>query len=109
MHVAACYISIAVSQLNCLLYGMEEGHGVLPGGNWNMIFFFLTMQNHFNYEVIMLRFYKNIVPNVNFLAPQILFPKHAGIMCVFIYMHYYICMYIFVHCKKSKLHHSLYY
>lgn len=34
-----CYISITVSQLNYHLYGMEEGHGVLPGGNWNMIFF----------------------------------------------------------------------
>jgi len=28
-----CYISVAVSQLKYHLYGMEEGHGVLPGGN----------------------------------------------------------------------------
>lgn len=35
-----CYISVAVSQLNYHLYGMEEGHRVLPGGKWNMIFFF---------------------------------------------------------------------
>lgn len=38
--VVPCYISITVSQLNCHLYEMKEGHGVLPGGNWNMTFLY---------------------------------------------------------------------
>lgn len=34
------YISATLSQLNYLLYVMKEGHGVLPGGNWHIIFFY---------------------------------------------------------------------
>ena len=38
--VVPCYISITVSQLSCHLYEMKEGHGVLPGGNWNVTFLY---------------------------------------------------------------------
>lgn len=39
LYIAApCYISITVSQINCHLYEMKEGHEVLPGGNWIVTF-----------------------------------------------------------------------
>lgn len=38
--VVPCCISVTVSQLNCHLYEMKEGHEVLPGGNWNVTFLY---------------------------------------------------------------------
>lgn len=113
--VAPCYISITVSQLNCHLHEMKAGHGVLPGGNRNAIFY--TMQNYFNYEVRTLSFYKIIVPNVSCPIPQIPLPEHPGIKYTHTHTDRHTYIYIGTHMlynirnlshKKSKLHHSLY-
>jgi len=61
------YISTMLSQLNYLLYAMNEGRGLMQGGKWHTILY--TMQNDFNYELIMLSFYKIIVLNVTPSAP----------------------------------------
>lgn len=61
------YISTMLSQLYYLFYGMKEGHGCLQSGEWHTILF--TMQNDFNYELIMLSFYEIIVPNVTHSIP----------------------------------------
>jgi len=47
-----------------------------------------TMQNYFNYEVLMLSFYEIIVPNVTSPVPQIPSPKHSRIRDIYIYILY---------------------